>query len=90
MAALNPSHGLAGGGVRVRVPLVAPLPDVNSLQHLRVGAPSGRGGAQSAHGTEKSAAGFKGEGIGLTCAAMMSSSWRWARQLLVHDLGTFK
>jgi hypothetical protein len=88
MAALNPSHGLAGGGVRV--PLVAPLPDVNTLQNLRVGAPSVRGGAQSTHGTEKSAAGFRGEEIGLTCAAMMSSSWLWARQLLVHDLGTFK
>jgi hypothetical protein len=71
------------------MPSVAPLPDQDMLQSLRMTGTSSRG-PQSAHETEKGAAGFEGPSIGQTCSELMAGSWLWARQLLVHDLGTFK
>ena len=86
------SAGLSANlpSTRPAMPLVAPLPDQQTLASLRMtGAASSRG-AGSVHGTEVSAAGFEGTNIGYTCSALMSGSWLWARQLLVHDLGSFK
>ena len=71
------------------MPSVAPLPDQEMLQSLRMTGASSRG-PQSAHETEKSTTGFEGPSIGQTCSELMAGSWLWARQLLVHDLGTFK
>jgi hypothetical protein len=91
-AASTPVTGLTSTVLSTRpaMPLVAPLPNQQTLVSLRMtGAASSRGAA-SVHGTEISAAGFEGTDIGQTCSALMCGSWLWARQLLVHDLGTFK
>ena len=92
MAAAARSIPIQGGGDRGVLPVAAvPLaPDPEMLQSLRKAQSFGRGGAMSTHGTELSTAGFEGVSINQTCRAMMSSRWLWARQLLIHDLGTFK
>jgi hypothetical protein len=75
------------------MPLVENLPSQQTLQSLRkvsgpgsVAAPQG----SAQEGGVSAAAGFEGSGVNETCRGLMSGSWLWARQLLIHDLGTFK
>jgi hypothetical protein len=93
-AAGLPSVSVASLAVGVRgsgAPTVAALPDQEIMHSLRMG---GFGRTRSGLGTESTptatAIGFEGPSIGQTCNALMAGSWLWARQLLVHDLGTFK
>lgn len=68
------------------LPAVDPLPAASTLHSLRLVSP---GRLPSLPVTEGSS-GFDGPSIGSTCAAVMSGAWLWVRELLVHDLGTFK
>ena len=86
---------LAVGGRGCGAPVVAPFPDQEIMYSLRMGGMASSRGPRSVHGGAEStatlaAAGFEGPNIGQTCTALMAGSWLWARQLLVHDLGTFK
>ena len=75
--------------VQRSMPVVQPRPEPQTLQSLRVQNPAVSSKSPSVHGTEASI-GFEGPSMHQTCSAVMSGTWLWARQLLVHDLGTFK
>jgi hypothetical protein len=71
------------------MPVVQPRPEPQTLQSLRLQNTGVSSKPSSVHGTDVSTV-FEGPSIFQTCRAVMSGTWLWARQLLIHDLGTFK
>lgn len=75
------------------LPEIEPLPDVDVMESLRLGAPRGHrtSNMSSLTGTgNDSVAGFEGADVGMMCADIMRGRWLWLRELLVHDVGQFR
>jgi hypothetical protein len=74
------------------LPEIEPLPDVDVMESLRLGAPRGHRASNmsSITGGNESVAGFEGHDVGVMCADIMRGRWLWLRELLVHDVGQFR
>jgi hypothetical protein len=76
------------------LPEIEPLPDIDVVESLRLGAARGHRSSNMSSvtgtGGAESVAGFEGPSVGLMCADIMRGRWLWLRELLVHDVGQFR